>query len=608
MAIKLTNNFKRWWNDYRIWVRDIENVFIFLFALLLPMLFLTLTGGSSFKTLVKLNYKSNSEISNRVRYIDAIIDPDRYKQSRLLEQSTQLSDFLYDSTDYLKDVENCTTKEQKEKILSKLQEYATFATAVVVVNNKTGDYYSNRVFFHQPPYTLSTPKEVVESMAKNNGVVYKIIKSTDNIDEIYFSPGNYYDRDIKYIRIAFATTCITTILLIILLIKKIFMIKKMKLSGYLKNLKAGYIYNFIICFKLLFSRRILIDEFLKDKVLFFLLAFVLVYTLFRNMIIKIDFMWNATYYYIKPEEYIVIAIILLVIHFICKFIKKYDSIDKIIEDLNHIKKGNVELEVTDSEDKQVRELAKGINDLRIGYRNSIEEGIKNEKLKTELISNVSHDLKTPLTSIINYVNILQRDDVTESEKKEYVSILESKSYRLKKLIDDLFEVSKMNSGKVQLFEMDIDIIQLVYQCISEVEDFYSEKNMQFKVRAPEELIVKLDPQRMSRVFQNLATNALKYGLENTRIYVDIKEMRDFISVSFKNISTFELDFNEEDILERFVRGDKSRNSTIEGSGLGLAIAKTIVELHHGIFRVECEGDLFKAFVTLPKNNIKNQTE
>ncbi|MGL5244301.1 MAG: sensor histidine kinase, partial [Sarcina sp.] len=412
----------------------------------------------------------------------------------------------------------------------------------------------------------------------------------------------------KYIRIAFTTTCITTFLLLILLSKKIFMIKKMKLSGYFKNLKSGYMYNFIACFKLLFTRRILINEFIKDKVLFFLIAFILVYTLFRNMIIKIDFMWNSTYYYIKPEQYILLAVIILIVHFICKFIRKYDSIDSIIEDLENIKQGNMELEITNSEDKQVTKLAKGINELRIGYRNSIEEGIKNEKLKTELISNVSHDLKTPLTSIINYLNILQRDDATEEEKKEYISILESKSYRLKKLIDDLFEVSKMNSGKVELFEMNIDIVQLVYQCISEVEDYYIEKNMQFKVRAPEELIIKLDPQRMSRVFQNLATNALKYGLENTRIYVDIKEVDDFISVSFKNISSFELDFNEEDILERFVRGDKSRNSTIEGSGLGLAIAKTIVELHHGIFKVECEGDLFKAFVTIPKGYFENELE
>ncbi|MGL5245234.1 MAG: sensor histidine kinase, partial [Sarcina sp.] len=172
MATKLTSNFRKWWNDYRIWVRDIENVFIFLFVLLLPMLALTLTGGSSFKTLVKLNYKDNPDVSSSVRYIDAIINPDRYKESRLLKQSIELSDFLYDSTDYLKNIENSTTKEQKEKISSKLQQYATYATGVVVVNNKTGDYYSNRSFFHEPPYTLSTPKEVVESMAKNNEVVY----------------------------------------------------------------------------------------------------------------------------------------------------------------------------------------------------------------------------------------------------------------------------------------------------------------------------------------------------------------------------------------------------------------------------------------------------
>ena len=245
----------------------------------------------------------------------------------------------------------------------------------------------------------------------------------------------------------------------------------------------------------------------------------------------------------------------------------------------------MELEVEYGNDKQISELAKGINDLRLNYKDSIEEGIRNEKLKTELISNVS-------------------DDISEDEKKECIKILETKSHRLKRLIDDLFEVSKMNSGKVDLYEMDIDIIQLIYQSIMEVEDLYIEKKMEFKVKAPDELKINVDPEKMSRVFQNLATNSLKYGLENTRIYVDIKDFDDRAEISFKNVSAFELDFNESQILERFARGDKSRNSTIEGSGLGLAIAKTIVELHEGLFKVECEGDLFKAYVILPKTKLK----
>ena len=186
--------------------------------------------------------------------------------------------------------------------------------------------------------------------------------------------------------------------------------------------------------------------------------------------------------------------------------------------------GYCEYIIEQHDDRQIRELADDVNDLRLGYKELVEEGIKNEKLKTELISNVSHDLKTPLTSIINYVNILQLNNIKEEERKEYIEILDKKSQTLKKLIDDLFEVSKMSSGKVELFKYNIDIIQLVYQCIAEVEDVYSEKEIEFKINGPEECMVKIDPQRMSRVFQNLTTNALKYSLEKTRVYVEIKDL------------------------------------------------------------------------------------
>lgn len=304
------------------------------------------------------------------------------------------------------------------------------------------------------------------------------------------------------------------------------------------------------------------------------------------------------------------TILIIVLLFLATIYIIKKTLDVIIvnDALKKVNEGNWEEDIKLEGSPAIEELAHNINLIKKIYDDILYEGVKNEKLKTELISNVSHDLKTPLTSIINYVNILQLNNIKEEERKEYIEILDKKSQTLKKLIDDLFEVSKMSSGKVELFKYNIDIIQLVYQCIAEVEDVYSEKEIEFKINGPEECMVKIDPQRMSRVFQNLTTNALKYSLEKTRVYVEIKDLENYVEISFKNISSYALDFDEKDILERFARGDESRNSTIEGSGLGLAIAKTIVELHNGKFRVECEGDLFKAFVIIPKNKDDNNEE
>lgn len=599
MDTKLIRSAKSWWRDYRIWIRNIENIFIIIFLMITPTLINILFGGVSFQSIVKLNYSANQSIVSTINYRDVLFNPDKYKESRLLQKSIDMSNQMYEITNYLKDIENVKTKEEREKIILKFQELANYYAGVVIVNKDNGYYYSNRSWFYEPPYSLSTPQEIIEGLSKTDNWVYITLKPKDNLEEIYFSKSELYNEEIYSIRISFILSLITTILLILLLLKKLIIFKRMGIRTYIRTLREGYLYKWFLSIKILFNRNIIVEEILKDKVLLFALFAAFIYLVFFYLIKNINIVLGYVEFFTPYYLYFIIGIFLIT-HFVLKFVRKYDALELILEDLNKIKQGDMELEVKYNEDKQIQMLAKEINTLRIGYKDSIEEGIKNEKLKTELISNVSHDLKTPLTSIINYVNILQRKDITDLEKKEYVKILESKSYRLKKLIDDLFEVSKMNSGKVELFMMNIDIVQLVYQCISEIEDIYSDKNIEFKVKAPQELMIVLDPQRISRVIQNLATNALKYGLENTRVYVEIKDRKDRIEVSFKNISAFELDFDEEDILERFARGDKSRASTIEGSGLGLAIATSIIELHNGSFRVECEGDLFKAFVIIPK--------
>ena len=249
----------------------------------------------------------------------------------------------------------------------------------------------------------------------------------------------------------------------------------------------------------------------------------------------------------------------------------------------------------------LRDLAHNINNMKEGLKVSLENETKSEKMKTELITNVSHDLKTPLTSIINYVDLLKRIDVQPEEAKTYVSILDKKSQRLKILIEDLFEASKAASGAMQLSLEKLDVVALLRQTLGEAEGRIEKANLNFKVTMPKEKIfIEADGRKLWRVFENLINNSVKYSLQGTRVYVDIKKKNDFVEISMKNISAHELNFDPIEITERFKRGEESRHT--EGSGLGLAIAKSIVELHGGKFEIDVEADLFKVNVTLPTIN------
>ncbi|KJZ87176.1 Tagatose 1,6-bisphosphate aldolase [Clostridium sp. IBUN13A] len=280
--------------------------------------------------------------------------------------------------------------------------------------------------------------------------------------------------------------------------------------------------------------------------------------------------------------------------------KKTLDISVVNEALRKVNEGNLQDDIILDGSPAIRELAHNINLIKAGYKEILEEGVRSEKLKTELISNVSHDLKTPLTSIINYVNIIKSKDITEEERSDYIEILEKKSLKLKALIEDLFEMSKINSGKLKLNKELIDILSLVHQGVGEYSSLYEEKNINFKVTCEEDAIyMALDGKMISRAIENLIINSLKYSLENTRVYIEIEKNEGYVTISMKNIANYEMDFSEEEMFERFARGDKSRNSKIEGSGLGLAITKSIVELHGGIIKIRREGDMFKIYVKLP---------
>lgn len=244
-------------------------------------------------------------------------------------------------------------------------------------------------------------------------------------------------------------------------------------------------------------------------------------------------------------------------------------------------------------------LGKEFTDIKNGFEKAVSEEVKSQSMKTELISNVSHDLKTPLTSIITYIDLLKDENLSDDKRNEYIDTLDRNSLRLKNLIDDLFEVSKVNSGNVQLNIVDVDIVALIQQAKFELSDQFNNKNLIFKTNYPNEKItLPLDSLKTYRVFENLLINISKYALANTRVYIDIIDHGDEIEISFKNISADEIMVSEDKLVERFVQGDTSRNTS--GSGLGLAIAKSFTEVQKGTFKIAIDGDLFKAIVTFKK--------
>lgn len=283
------------------------------------------------------------------------------------------------------------------------------------------------------------------------------------------------------------------------------------------------------------------------------------------------------------------------------FIKQIIYINEIIEGADKIKNGEINHKIEIKGNNNFTVLAENINNISQGLDNAIDEKVKSERMKSELITNVSHDLKTPLTAIINYIGLVKKEENIQPEYlKDYVNILDKKSKRLKLLIDDLFEASKASSGNISFNIEKLDINQLLKQSIGENEEKLTKSNLDIKLKLPEEKVyINCDGKRMYRVFENLLSNISKYSLENTRVYIETKIVDDNVYISMKNISSYELNFEANEISERFKRGDLSRNT--EGSGLGLAIAKDLVELQQGQFNIEIEADLFKVELIFKKS-------
>ena len=275
--------------------------------------------------------------------------------------------------------------------------------------------------------------------------------------------------------------------------------------------------------------------------------------------------------------------------------KYYDKIAKdyriLMNATSRIANGDLNTIIT--EDIGVFEpLKEELFKIRTGFKKAVDEETKSQRMKSELITNVSHDLKTPLTAITTYVELLKKEDITEEERRSYIETLDKKSLRLKVLIEDLFEVSKANSNNITVDLIDVDVVNLMKQVSIEHTDKYEAMGIELRWNLPEEkVILKLDNQKTYRVFENLFVNIQKYAMPNSRVYIDVNKTADKVQITLKNMSAVELNVRPEELTERFVRGDASRNT--EGSGLGLAIAKSFTEAQNGTFEVAVDGDLFK---------------
>lgn len=309
-------------------------------------------------------------------------------------------------------------------------------------------------------------------------------------------------------------------------------------------------------------------------------------------------------YYISPRIYLIFTCFISLICAIIIMLISKKLLSKVSNDYQILLQSAHHLSQGEFNDKINQDLGlfnslkDELNCINDGFKDAVSKEVASQKMKTELISNVSHDLKTPLTSIISYIDLLKNEDLSKEQQDEYIDILDRNTKRLKTLIEDLFEVSKVNSGNIQLNPIDLDIHALLQQVLFEYQEQFEHHHLNLKNDYEnKKIICHLDSEKTYRVLENLCQNICKYALEHTRVYLQIVETNQQVIVVFKNISAHEIS-NSDDLTERFVQGDTSRKS--EGSGLGLTICKSFVEVQGGTFEVNVDGDLFKTTIIFPK--------
>lgn len=381
-------------------------------------------------------------------------------------------------------------------------------------------------------------------------------------------------------------------------------------------LSYSAVFFFVLVIKYVFNVGVI--DYIKERTIFGMVIMLCVRIIKRTLdeITKVDLREKNNKLIIKLLA--INAVILLIITSIWFFgipvvilysvilffiIRKYvdkisEKYSKLREATSKIAEGNLDVKI--EEDLGLFEPFKGdLEKIQCGFKKAVDEEVKSQRMKTDLISNVSHDLKTPLTAIITYADLLKDENLSDEKRKQYIETLDRKAQRLQVLIENLFEVSKATSGNITLNIENVDVVSLMKQTLFELEDKLEEASLLVRKNMPKErVILPLDSQRTFRVFENLIINITKYAMPNTRVFIDIIENEDDVAIIMKNMAAEEITFNVDTIAERFVRGDESRNT--EGSGLGLAIAKSFVELQGGTFNISVDGDLFKVKIVFVK--------
>lgn len=299
----------------------------------------------------------------------------------------------------------------------------------------------------------------------------------------------------------------------------------------------------------------------------------------------------------KTDSRATFLLIMFVFVAIMVVVKNMESLTRIMRAAKFASKGeykNIDTRIITS---TFSGFATDINNIQTGLKKSIEEAVKGERMKADLITNVSHDLKTPLTSIISYAGLLDRENLNNEVAEGYVDVLVEKSERLKQLIEDLIEASKASSGNLSVEKTKINLKELLMQACGEFEEKVQAANLEFRISADNEVMIDADGKHMWRIYENLISNVIKYAMPNSRVYIDISKNGKYGCMTMKNTSQNEIEVNAENLAERFVRGDSSR--TTEGSGLGLSIAKSLVVLQDGRFEINIDGDMFKVIVGIP---------
>ena len=305
-------------------------------------------------------------------------------------------------------------------------------------------------------------------------------------------------------------------------------------------------------------------------------------------------------YYGYPKFSLLAGIGLVLFNVLCMywFIRALRSLKEIMVSVKESSKGNFSYPLDLNKiSPSFLNFAEDVANIQVGLKNAVDDAVKGERMKAELITNVSHDLKTPLTSIISYVDLLKKEKLENERASGYVDILHEKSYRLKQLIEDLIEASKASGGNLTVTKMRVDYKQLTLQAMGEMEDKMEAVGLTFKISCAEPVFIHADGGHMWRILENLFSNVIKYSMPHSRVYVDIFKMDGYGILVMKNISAAPIDFDETRLTERFVRGDASR--TTEGSGLGLSITQSLAEIQDGTFGIQVDGDLFKAVVSIP---------